>query len=154
MVIGTLLCFAAFSLSAIKPEGSRTQTLNDVSWLLGKWQRTNVRQGTTAFEIWEKESETSFIGIGFSMKGADTTFIEKLKIVLKDGSLHYVADVRENAAPVYFKFTKLNENGFVSENPEHDFPKMISYNLKDGVMTAIISDGTDKKMGFIFKRMD
>ena len=75
-------------------------------------------------------------------------------VELKYGALYYVADVQENSAPVYFKFTQLTKTGFVSVNPEHDFPKMISYDLKDGVMTVMISDGGDKKMGFVFEKME
>lgn len=149
----SILCSIGL-VSATQPKGIKTQSINDIAWIVGQWQRTNVRPGTTTYEFWEKSSEKLLSGIGFSMKGADTTFIEKLKIELKDGTLYYVADVRENAEPVYFKFTEISDHGFVSENPEHDFPKMISYELKDGVMTAVISDGGDKKMGFVFKRKD
>lgn len=149
----SILCTIGLA-SATQPKGNKTQSINDIAWIVGHWQRTNVRPGTTAYEFWEKSSEKLLTGIGFSMKGSDTTFIEKLKIELKDGTLYYVADVRENAEPVYFKFTEIHDNGFVSENPEHDFPKMISYELKDGVMTAVISDGGEKKMGFVFKRKD
>ena len=141
-------------VSATQLKDNKTQSINDIAWILGEWQRTNVRPGTTAYEFWEKSSENLLAGIGFSMKGSDTTFIEKLKIELKDGNLYYVADVQENAEPVYFKVTQITSNGFVSENPAHNFPKMISYELKDEVMTAIISDGGDKKMSFVFKKKD
>lgn len=149
----SILCSIGL-VSATQPKGNKTQSINDIAWILGEWQRTNVRAGTTAFEFWEKSSENLLTGIGFSMKDSDTTFIEKLKIELKDGKLYYVADVSQNAEPVSFKFTEITENGFVSENPEHDFPKMISYELKNGVMTAIISDGGEKKMGFVFEKKD
>lgn len=150
LALSSILLFA--SADVLKAE--KTQKIEDVLWLLGEWQRTNVRAGTTAYEFWEQRSENLLTGIGFSLKEKDTTFVERLKIELKDGTLYYIADVQENAAPVYFKFTEITENGFVSENPEHDFPKMISYELKDGQMTAIISDGGEKKMGFVFKKME
>ena len=145
------IIFIVSTSSSLRPS---FQTINDVAWLIGKWERTNVKVGTKAFEYWEKESESSLRGIGFSMRGADTTFVEKLKIEQREGTFYYVADVRENTEPIYFKFTKLSEYGFISENPEHDFPKMISYELRDGQMTATISDGGDKKASFIFKKMD
>lgn len=131
----------------------KKQSIKDLQWLHGKWERTNVRPGTTAFEQWEIGSNNSLTGIGVSLKGSDTTFVEKLRIEEKDGSLYYVADVRENAEPTYFKFTQLSDHKFVCENPDHDFPKMISYELKDGILTAIISDGANKKMGFVFKKV-
>lgn len=123
-----------------------------MSWILNNWERTNVRAGTTAFETWQKESDHVFTGTGVSMKGSDTTFVEQLRIEIKDNKIYYVADVRENATPTYFLMTEISASGFKSENPDHDFPKVISYELKGDDLTAVISDGGQKKMGFVFKR--
>ncbi|WP_424962026.1 DUF6265 family protein [Ekhidna sp.] len=128
------------------------QSIKDFKWLEGKWERQNVNPGTSAFEVWKK-TKGGYEGMGVSMKGADTTFVEKLKIVQKDGSMHYVAYVSANAEPTYFKITSVSESGFVSENPEHDFPKKIEYMLEGNRMTAVISAG-EKKMGFVFEKMD
>ncbi|MEQ8904971.1 DUF6265 family protein [Ekhidna sp.] len=128
-----------------------SQSLKDFKWLEGKWERHNVKPGTTAFEVWEKTKD-GYEGIGVSMKGSDTTFVEKLKIEEKEGSIYYVADVSSNAAPTYFKITSYSKSGFVSENPEHDFPKKIEYMLEGDRMTAIISAG-EQKMGFVFEKM-
>ncbi len=111
-----------------------------------------MQQGVTATESWTKVSEQLFEGVGLNMKGSDTTFVERLRIEIKDNDIFYVADVRENATPTYFKITSLTKSGFISENPEHDFPKVISYELKEGTLTAIISDGGQKKMGFVFQK--
>jgi len=153
-LLSTVFLSIIFIVSTSSSLRQSFQTINDVEWLIGKWERTNVKVGTKAFEYWKKESESSLRGIGFSMRGADTTFVEKLRIEQREGTLYYVADVRENTEPIYFKFTKLSEYGFISENPEHDFPKMISYELRGGQMTATISDGGVKKASFIFKKMD
>ena len=148
-----------FSLSFVLVFATNTDSsmslhkdLKQLEWILGKWERTNVKPGTKAFETWAKESNNIFTGKGVSMKGSDTTFVEQLRIEVKDNSIYYVADVRENAIPTYFKITKITDHGFVSENPDHDFPKMISYELAGDQLTAIISDGGDKKMGFVFKK--
>lgn len=128
--------------------------LSELEWLLGTWQRTNVRPGTMAFEKWEKQSERLFTGLGWTMKGTDTTFVEKLRLEVKANKLFYVADVKENATPIYFEITEVSDYGFKSQNPEHDFPKAIEYQLEETVLTAIISDGADKRMGFVFERKD
>ncbi len=124
------------------------QSFDDLNWLEGKWERQNVRPGTTAFEVWEK-TDQGYQGMGISMKGADTVFVEKLSIAEKDGNLYYVAEVSSNQAPTYFKITSFSETGFVSENPQHDFPKKIAYTLEDKKLTAVISAG-EKAMGFVF----
>lgn len=86
------------------------------------------------------------------MKGADTTFVEKLTIVIKSGNLYYVSDVPENPKPVDFKITFVDEKSFVCENPAHDFPKKIAYN-KDGSnnLRAVIS-GDGKEVEYLFRR--
>lgn len=147
----TTLSLLTFTSFLKKPQ---QQELKKLEWLIGKWERINTKPETAAYEYWEKTPDNSLIGIGFSMKGADTTFVEKLRIEEKKGTLYYVADVSENTVPTYFKFTSLAEYSFVSENPEHDFPKMISYELKEDILTATISDGGNKKMQFLFKRKD
>lgn len=136
-------------------QGTSRQTKKDfkkLSWMLDTWERTNVRPGSTAYETWQKESAALFTGMGVSLKGTDTTFVEQLRIEMKDDKIYYVADVRENATPTYFLMTEITDHGFKSENPDHDFPKLISYELKGDELTAIISDGGQKKMGFVFKR--
>lgn len=129
-----------------------SQSINDFKWMEGNWKRHNAKPGTSAFEVWKK-TKAGYEGLGVSMKGTDTTFVEKLKIVKKDGNIYYVADVSANAEPTYFKITSVSEGGFVSENPEHDFPKKIEYILEGTRMTAIISAG-EKKMGFVFEKVE
>jgi len=154
-LLPTLLMLTFIVLASFQfPDQSTEKDLKSLDWMLGTWERTNVRPGTTAFEKWEKKDDRTFTGMGWSMKGKDTTFIEKLRLEVKEDALYYVADVRENATPTYFKITEQSKSGFKSENPDHDFPKVISYQLEDKILTAIISDGGDKKMGFVFKRMD
>lgn len=62
-----------------------------------------------------------------------------------------MADVPENQEPVYFKFTTLTDSTFVCENPDHDFPKKISYTLKENRLTALLSGG-GREVEFLFER--
>src|SRR5690349_3694308 len=118
-------------------------------WLEGQWKRINAKPGRTASESWKKGGVNELIGIGISMKEQDTVFVEKLKILVKDNSVYYVADVAENKAPVYFKFTELTIDGFVCENPGHDFPKKISYK-KEGNTVKATTSGNGKSTDFLF----
>lgn len=150
----SLLVIASFTACSQSSSSKNVRKqFKQLDWITGQWNRTNVRAGQTATETWKKESKTLYTGMGVSMKGNDTTFVEKLRIEIKDDKLYYVADVRENAAPTYFEITEITEKGFVSRNPDHDFPKMISYDLKDNVLTAVISDGAEKKIGFFFEKL-
>lgn len=123
-----------------------------LEWVLGQWNRSNIREGQTATETWKRISNYAFEGIGISKTGSDTTFVEKLSIEIKDNAIFYMADVKENATPTLFKITKLTANGFICENPDHDFPKVINYQLTEKTLTVVISDGGQKQVGFVFEK--
>ena len=125
--------------------------LTNTEWLVGKWTRTNSRPGRSGFEVWERISPTELKGMGINLKGADTTFIEKLKIVVKNSELFYVADVPENKEPVFFKLTGSATNSLTFENPQHDFPRKIVYELAEGKLRATIS-GDGKSNEFWFEK--
>lgn len=142
-----------FSLSCSAQSISKTKTdFKTLDWIVGEWNRTNLKLGSTASENWEKISDTVFKGIGISMKASDTTFVEHLRIEIKSNKIYYVADVKENNTPTYFEMVEISSTEFICQNLKHDFPKVISYAFKGNELTAIISDGGDKKMEFIFRR--
>lgn len=129
------------------------QSFKDFKWMTGTWGRQNTKLGSSAFESWEKMTKKGFSGQGITLQGADTVFVEKLSIVKKENKLYYVAEVSQNVAPTYFKITSYSKNGFVCENPDHDFPKKIEYKLQGNILTATIS-GEGKEIPFQFRRMD
>lgn len=120
-------------------------------WLVGTWERTNIKPGIKAHEEWRLDSANQLRGVGLTMKKADTLFIERIQILMQENNIYYVADVKENKAPVFFKFTGLTQNGFVCENPEHDFPKKIEYSFKDSTLRVTIS-GNGRSQDYIFVR--
>jgi hypothetical protein len=121
-----------------------------LDWLEGTWTRTNVKPGRSAKEIWQKISATEWHGLGISMKGTDTSFVEKLKLLIKDNTIFYVADIVENKEPVYFKLTSITDNSFTCENPQHDFPKKIIYQKEGDKVKATIS-GDGKSFDYLFE---
>jgi len=149
-----LFLSAAFFISCITIAQTSVQSSNfkKLNWLEGKWLNTNPEPGTTGYEQWSAVSANELKGEGKTMKAKDIVFQEKLKILIKDGAIYYVADVQENKEPVYFKFTELSDHGFVCENPEHDFPKQISYSLDGNKLKATIS-GDGKSIDFLFEKV-
>ncbi len=129
--------------------GQVSSDLSKLSWLEGKWERTNTKAGRKGFEVWTKVSSTQWTGKGVNMTGADTTFVEKLKLVVKDGVPYYVADVPENKGEVLFKFTEFTPNSFVCENAQHDFPKKIAY-YRDGDNLKAVISGDGKSIEYLF----
>jgi Domain of unknown function (DUF6265) len=125
--------------------------LSQLDWLTGSWSRTNAKPGRSSTEIWEKKTNTLFVGRGISLRGSDTTFVEKLKIIVKGNTIFYVADVPENKEPIFFKATSIDKQSVVFENPQHDFPKKIAYLLDGNKLKAVVS-GDGKLQEFWFER--
>jgi len=123
-----------------------------LEWLLGKWKRTNGKPGQLTTEEWARESAFKLKGTGVMSKGADTAFVEKMTLLIKDNAIFYVADVKENNGLVYFKLTAIDANGFSCENAAHDFPKKIVYKLSGKALHATIS-GNGKSIGYSFVRL-
>lgn len=133
---------------------AQTKTKEDfkkLGWLKGTWTRTNAKAGQSGLETWKDAGPTSMTGFGINMKGADTTFVEKIRLELRDGQIYYVADVPENNGEVLFPVTELTAKGFVCENPKHDFPKKISYEVNGKNLKATIS-GDGKAIDYLFTR--
>ena len=145
ILISATTCFA-------QTHSPQSTDFKKLEWLSGTWNRTNIsKPGRTAHERWEKVAEQELRGYGVTMHGNDTAFVEKIKIVVKDKNIYYVADVPENKEPVYFKIVELTSTGFVCENPNHDFPKKISYQVNDTHLKAQIS-GDGKSIDYLFTR--
>lgn len=125
--------------------------LSKLEWLLGSWNRTNAKPGRSGLEIWKRISEAEFVGRGINLRGVDTTFVEKLKIISREDRIFYVADVPENKEPVLFEATSLSQMSVTFENPKHDFPKKISYELIDSKLKATVS-GDGKSIDYLFNR--
>lgn len=122
-----------------------------LNWLEGNWIRTNNKPGRSGSEQWTRKSDQEWAGLGVNLRGADTAFVEKLRLVVKDGTIFYVADVPENKSLVYFRFTEISNDHFVCENPDHDFPKKIMYRREGKVLKATVS-GDGKTIDYLFER--
>ena len=99
-----------------------------------------MKAGSSGYEQWQKTSTGELSGRGVTMEEGDTVLVEKIRLMEKDHTIYYVADVPENNKSVYFRLTALDANGFSCINPEHDFPKKIVYAKKGNHLVVTISD--------------
>lgn len=138
-------------IQAQEPSPEAVSKFNKLKWLTGTWNRTNAKPGRNAHERWEMAGNYEMKGWGITRQGQDTVFVEKLKLVIKDNKVGYIADIAENKEPVFFELTQVTENGFTCENPAHDFPQKITYKREGKKLTATIS-GDDKAISFLFEK--
>jgi len=134
-----------------------TANIKSFNWLQGSWQMQTQRGIIT--EKWIIANDHILAGKSSLLRADGTEIIlEKIELVHRQGTYFYIPTVKNQNGeqPVEFKITSHNDTGFVAENPQHDFPKRISYQLvnKDSIH-AIIDDGTPapvKKSDFYYSR--
>jgi len=136
---------------ASNAQESTKQKFNKLEWLTAKWIRTNSDTGHSGYETWRKVSDLKLSGKGVTLKGKEVIFTENLELIVKGSDIFYVVSLSDENKPVYFKLTALNKNGFTCENPEHDFPKKITYSRSGNNVKAVIS-GNGKSIDYVFVR--
>ncbi|MCC7436201.1 MAG: hypothetical protein IT363_16115 [Methanoregulaceae archaeon] len=125
----------------------------DIAWLSGPWVGSRS-SGATFEERWSPPKGGAMLAISRTVNAAGKmSAFEFLRIVERDGGLVYVA--QPGGAPATeFVLTELSKTRAVFDNPRHDYPKRIIYELSaDGSLTAIIGymkGGTPRR--FEFKR--
>jgi hypothetical protein len=129
-------------------------TIADLKWLAGAWVGTRGTNGAISFEErWTQPLGGSMLATSRTVSRDRMSGFEFLRIVERDGGLFYIAQPG-GAPPTEFVLTELSTTRAVFDNPRHDYPKRIVYELSaDGALTATtgyIKGGTPRK--FEFKR--
>ena len=143
----TIIIFIIFMMQA------GPTVAQNFDWLIGQW---HYPAGDHLFsEKWEKNSAGMLKGEGYLIKDGDTIFTEKLSIVQLSGISYYIA-APQGQAPVKFILTSDNEDKYIFENPQHDFPQKIEYRrTSDSTVIATVSgveNGVDKSTEYRFTR--
>jgi hypothetical protein len=125
----------------------------EFSWLVGTWKVKDKN----IFESWTAAKDGKTLeGTAYRMKGPDTLVTEEVRFTYESGSFHYIPDVAGDQGAVDFKITQHNSSGFVAENPQHDFPKLIRYKFirkenRDMIEASIEGDG--QVIPYVFERV-
>lgn len=126
-------------------------------WLLGTWENKSSRG--SIYETWSKINATEMNGKSYALKDLDTIFYETIKLVQEPEGLFYIPTVKNqnDMLPVKFTLKSISESEMIFENPDHDFPQMISYSLiaPDSLLAEIsgIKNGELRKQQFPMNRI-
>jgi len=140
-----LLLFLVILIPAVASAQSYSN-LDTLHWMLGEWQQDDGKKITT--EIWTKLSPNTYEGIGQTVLKSEgkITFLESLRLIEMSGEVFYLAKVSHNEFPISFKLMECLNNNAVFENPTHDFPKKIIYNLsKDGLALNVTVSSDERQ---------
>lgn len=132
------------------------KTFQQLHSLKGTW-KMQTKRGAIC-EEWKIVNKDYLQSKGYYIKGADTIVNETVALENKNGGIFYTSTVanQNEGKPTAFKLTSSASNKFVFENPAHDFPKRLVYELvnKDS-LHAFIDDGNDasnKRSHFYYSR--
>jgi hypothetical protein len=127
-------------------------TMNEVAWLADAWVGTKGT-GVSIEERWSQPLGGAMLAVSRTVSRGKMVAFEYLRIVERDGGLVYIAQPG-GKPPTEFALTEVSKTRAVFENPRHDSPQRIVYELSaDGQLTATIGfakGGRPQK--FEFKR--
>ncbi len=130
--------------------------IGDVAWLAGAWTGTRGSQGQISIEErWSPALGGAMLATSRTVSRGKMSAFEFLRIVERDAGLVYIAQPN-GGTPTEFVLTELGaENAprrAVFDNPRHDYPKRIVYELSaEGGLSATIGftkGGTPRRFEF------
>ena len=114
----------------------KAHTIDDAAWLAGCWTREG--NGRQYDEQWMKPAGGTMLGMSRTVSKGRTSAWEFLQLREEDGQVFYVAKP-SNQQEARFKLTEARDGFLRFENPDHDFPKVITYTRgADGALLAQI----------------
>ena len=125
-----LLLLLALPLSAGEP------VVDDLAWMSGHWSDGEVE------ELWLAPKENLMLGMSRTVRKSGRVAFEFVRIAKTDDGIAYIAQPG-GKPPTSFKLVESKPGRVVFANPQHDFPKRIVYELRDGKLCARVDDGKD-----------
>jgi len=151
----TVLLFFATS-SGCSQTGGANSRMKAFEWLEGNWKME--KKNGLLVERWEQASDTGFNGNSYFVHAGGEKLLEKIQLIYTNGQYYYIPSVvdQNNGNAVRFAITRIIPGSFVAENPQHDFPRRITYQsiTKDSIHSWI-DDGKpvpEKRSAFYYTR--
>ena len=127
--------------------------IGDLAWLSGAWVGTRS-SGSSIEERWSPPQGGAMLAVSRTVNtSGKMVAFEYLRIIERDGGLVHIAQPG-GSAPTEFVLTERTATRAVFDNPRHDYPKRIEYELpENGGLRATVGfakGGTPRR--FEFKR--
>lgn len=125
--------------------------IGDLTWLAGAWVGTRS-SGSSIEERWSPPLGGTMLAVSRTVNtSGKTVAFEYLRIVERDGGLVYIAQPG-GAKATEFVLTEHNATRAVFDNPRHDYPKRIVYELSAegglSATTGFTHGGTPRRFEF------
>ncbi|MDO9578607.1 MAG: DUF6265 family protein [Candidatus Cloacimonadales bacterium] len=128
--------------------------LNVLGWLAGSWLCKTENHDTE--EFWQIPKGNLMLGLNRTVSSGEKTTFEFLRIFQREDEIFYAASPNGKSA-TFFKLIESENRKAIFENPEHDFPQRIIYNLlKSNKLFASIEGemkGEKKRKEWLFVKV-
>lgn len=135
------------------------EELHKAEWLIGNWEKKDSLGTLT--ESWQNLDDSTFVGQSFYITTKnDTVHRETIELMQKGDFLLYSATVQgeNNGLPTPFQMTESTDSLLVFENPKHDYPQKIRYQLnEDKSFIATVSGiqkGKESSESFLMQKKE
>src|SRR5688500_15203981 len=124
------------------------EKLKSLNWFIGSWE--NKSSEGTMTESWSVLNDSVYLGTSSYVEGGVTLFSEEIRLEQRGTDIFYIPTIKDSSGiqmqdPTRFKLTMSEGQKAKFENPKHDFPQIISYELKGDSMLAEISGKIEGK---------
>lgn len=129
-----------------EPAPGCSQSMESVAFLAGHWKSENPVNE----EVWLAPANGLMLGMARSLSANGASF-EFLRIEARESGIVYVALPGRATSPTDFPLTDCGPGFATFENPDHDFPQRLHYEMRGaGVLTATVEgrDGHGVMSGF------
>jgi hypothetical protein len=135
IVVITLLLVAAVVHAQTGTTSTSTADISTLAWIAGYWSGSD--RSLEMEEVWMAPKGNTMLGLHRDVKAGRTVSFEFLRIeATADGITYWASPRGKTATP--FKLTDSRADYAAFENPQHDFPKKITYWIADGALHAKI----------------
>jgi hypothetical protein len=153
MMTHCLRPFALLTLLVPCALAADAPALADFSWIGGHWCGSSDDRRVE--EYWMSADGTVLLGLGRSLKGAQTASYDYMRIVIENGVPVFIAQP-DGRPPTAFKRTDGGSDWARFENPAHDFPTRVEYRRRGEALHAEIAgpgeDGREMVIPFDYAR--
>ncbi len=129
--------------------------IETVAWLQGCWEAPSGR--SIVEEQWMAPRGSTMLMMGRTVR--DGKLVEYEVVLLREESATLVYEAHPSGqSPASFRSTRVSESSVIFENPEHDFPRTIGYQLNrpDSLLAFVEgpSGGQTRRIEFQYRRVN
>ena len=125
--------------------------------ITGTWSMETKRG--MVYEHWYDKDDSTLLGKSYKLNGSDTVLLEEVQLIRKATGIFYIPVVQgqNDGQPVVFTLVNTDKETYIFDNPAHDFPQRIIYQLPKNEQMHAWIEGMDKgvyrKADFFYKKM-